>query len=750
MSAVVLFGMASCSDEDLAKNSAAKAGQLIHFSIDRPSTRTVYETSDPLQIDWIKGDQIKIFCEQAGGEKSAVYSITPTSDKEHQNKLDGEGAQSKYGLVDYNEEGLRWNGALQNNPGLTHDFFAVYPADAATCDADGIAEFTVNTSQVCEVSTTLNDDGKTGDASTAYVAAPHMENAYMVAADLGVSASTDKVNLVFAPVMTTLNITVSANSNGTSTDSVNVTGVTVTVPNVPVRVEDGKYKFQYMIDENDMSTACNKGLIMGAGTGMTEQNINVFAGVRFTRHNESDGTDEVFNSIPLAKGQSITFTVFLPPVDSLNFEDARIRVNASGSANYSVEVGNPIKPSSKRNVRLPSITIGGSSRTNEWISELDDDIYINQLSIPGTTNSCGHTSFSNSATGQSKSLKAQWAAGVRAFELRTSVADVGASYGRYTMVCYDGGVNLRTSFAAAIDSIYDFVKNTKEFAIVLLSYNAENMSNLLGNINRFWKGYWLKEDNGGSVNRSHGMPYYIGQNTTNGKARKDYFVEFKPELTIKEARSKIILLNMDEFDGYPGALINGAESTDRSGTFLGADTNTSADGKDYINKGDWHDLTYPSGTMAKGLYLQNAFDREYGDEQTHADKQSYIIAADNEAVQLASSTVTNFPWVINFVGGAGASGSSSTGNYRASAAANNLFFNQWLTGELTYNGKKRAEGPTGIVMVSHQGVEYVTVTTTFLWWSSTRQVKVYGENLPQTIINNNFKFPLKRKPASAQ
>ena len=333
MSAVVLFGMASCSDEDLAKNSAAKAGELIHFSIDRPSTRTVYETSDPLQIDWIKGDQIKIFCDQAEGEKSAVYSITPTSDKEHQNKLDGEGAQSKYGLVDYNEEGLRWNGALQNNPGLTHDFFAVYPADAATCDADGIAEFTVNTSQVCEVSTTLNDDGKTGDASTAYVAAPHMENAYMVAADLGVSASTDKVNLVFAPVMTTLNITVSANSNGTSTDSVNVTGVTVTVPGVPVRVEDGKYKFQYFIDQNSMETAGNAGEIVASG--MTEQTINVFAGVRFTRHNNTDGSDEVFNSIPLAKGQSVTFTVFLPPVDSLNFEDerAKIRINASGSAN---------------------------------------------------------------------------------------------------------------------------------------------------------------------------------------------------------------------------------------------------------------------------------------------------------------------------------------------------------------------------------------------------------------------------------
>lgn len=743
MSAVVLFGLASCSDEEMVKNNAAKAGELINFSIDRPSTRTVYETSDPLQIDWIKGDEISIFCDQAGGDKSAVYTITPTADAEHQNKLIEEGAQSKYGLVDPNENGLRWNGALKNNPGLTHDFFAVYPAGAATCDADGIAEFTVNTNQISEVETTLDANGKTGNATTAYVAAPDMRNAYMVAADCEVSASTDKVNLVFAPVMTTLNITVSVNSNGESTDSVNVTGVTVTVPNVPSRVEDGKYKFKYFIDENSMAVAGNAGEIVS--TGMTEQNINVFAGVRFTRHNESDGTDEVFNSIPLAKGQSITFTVFLPPVAAGNFEDARIRVNASGSANYSVLVDQEVEPSSKRNVRLPSITLGGSSRTNEWVTELDDDIYINQLSIPGTTNSCGHTSFSNSATGQSKSLKDQWAAGVRAFELRTAGAAATASFGRYSVVCYDGGVNLRTSFASAIDSIYGFVKDTKEFAIVLLSYNAENMSNVLGNVNRFSKNSWKNPTTPHLTGTSVGIPSVISGTNTDGVIRKKYFVEFKPDLTLNDVRGQIVLLNMDEYDGYPGVLINGAESTDEPG-FL----DVSSNGNDYISAGEWHSLTYPSGTMENGLYLQNAFDEEYGNEETHADKQSYIIEADNKAVKLASAEVTNFPWVINFVGGAGASGNSSTGNYRSSAAANNQFYNEWLTGERTYNGKKRADGPTGIVMVSHQGVEHVSVTTTFLWWSATRIVKVYGENLPQTIINNNFKFPLKRKPASAQ
>ena len=408
-------------------------------------------------------------------------------------------------------------------------------------------------------------------------------------------------------------------------------------------------------------------------------------------------------------------------------------------------MGNPIKPSSKRNVRLPSITIGGSSRTNEWISELDDDIYINQLSIPGTTNSCGHTSFSNSATGQSKSLKAQWAAGVRAFELRTAGAARTASFGAFSVVCYDGGVNLRTSFESAIDSIYRFVKDTKEFAIVLLSYNAENMSNILGDLNRFSKESWSAPTTRHLTGTSVGIPSVMSGKNADGMIRKDYFVEFKPDLTIRDVRGQIVLLNMDEFDGYPGALINGAESTDVSGAL-----SVSSNGKDYISTGNWHSLTYPSGTMENGLYLQNAFDEEYGNEETHVDKQSYIIKADNEAVKLASAEVTNFPWVINFVGGAGASGNSSTGNYRASAAANNQFYNEWLTGEMTYNGQKRADGPTGIVMVSHQGVEYVTVTTSFLWWSSTRQVKVYGENLPQTIINNNFKFPLKRKPASAQ
>lgn len=736
MSAMVLMGMVSCSDEELVKSNGAKPGDLVIFSVNKAETRTVYEDANPLQIDWVKGDQIRIFCEQAEGAKNAEYSITPTSDAAHTEKLTTEGSHSKYGLVDENESGLRWNGAIMNeNP--VHNFYAAYPSEVASCSSNGTFEFAMNTNQTCSVSMKVNADGKTGDGSTAYIAAPDMKNAYMVAAAKGLKApETSKVDLVFAPVMTTLNVKVSANAVGDSTtDSLNVTGITISLPDV-AHTSDNKFRYR-IASSNNMEEAGVKGSYVATGGDIETSDVNFFTGIRFTKEYLS-GNTEVFNSIPLASGQSVTFTVFLPPVAAANFESAKIRVNASGSASYAIEIGQPVAPSSKRNIIMPTIPLGGSARVNNWVTELDENIYINQLSIPGTTNSCGHTSYSNSATGQSRTLKAQWEAGVRAFEFRTAVADLFASYGRYTMVCYDGGVNLHTSFENAIDSIYNFVKGTKEFAIVLLSYNAENMSNVLGDVNRFWKGYWLNENNGTIVNRSHGMPYYIGQNTTNGKTRKDYFVEFKPDLTIKEAQGKIVLLNMDEFDGYPGALINGAESTDSEG---GA--NVSSDGHDYISKGDWHTLTYPSGTMQNGLYLQNAFDREYGNEETHADKQKAIMDADKEAVNILNSPGN--PWVINFVGGSGESGNSSTGNYRASAAANNKFYNDWLAGVLTIGGQKRAEGPTGIVMVSHQGVEYVDVTTTFLWWSSTSQVKVYGENLPQTIINNNFKFPLKRK-----
>lgn len=723
MSVVTLFAMTSCNDEEFGSNTV-QPGSLISFSIDQPRTRTVYEAGDQWQIDWLKGDGITIFCQQAEGAKSANYTITPTSDAEHKNKVE---TPSKYGLVDYNANGLCWNGAIINeNP--DHNFYAAYPAGVANAvQTENQLSFPLPNSQECKVSGGLQSAQK-----YQYVAAPDMRYAYMVAAKEGVkagdikSSTTDAsgtINLVFAPVMTTLDVVVKYEDNNANANPLKVTGITVTLPGVP-RVSGNR--FRYQLEENTMSTDStgNKSfLVTGDLTTSTE---TFFAGV-----NMVDGKDKtVGNELALEKGQSVKFTVLLPPVSATDMAKAKIRVNASGSVNYTVTLtGTNIKPSSRRQVNLPAIVTPANPQPNNWISQLDDDIYINQLSIPGTNNSAAYKSYNNLATSQTHDLDEQWAAGVRAFEFRTAVADAAGSgnTARKTS-CYDAGVNTQTTFENAIDKIYGYVNGTDEFAIVILSYQAEKASGIAGAVNKYWKGFWKANDTETwlfGTQHNYGIPHYIGQNISDHNrkevATKDetgYFIQFNPELTVGEARGKIILFNMDEFDGYPGALVEDAESNDSEGL-----ANVSDSGVDYRTDGSWHTLTYKTGRKSEYIYLQNATSSNYVDNAT---KQANIKKADAFACQLHTDKAEH-KWVINYVGGAAA---TNTAGYQESAAANNKFFNDWLI------SPARPEGPTGIVMVSHQGVQYT---------EGEEPVAVYGENLPQTIINNNFKFRMQRK-----
>lgn len=722
MSAMVLFGMVSCSDDNFEGNSSVKGGELIQFSIDPAATRTVYEAETGLQawqIDWLTGDKIRIFCDQAEGSNNAEYTITPT-DQTHATVQ----SQSKYGIVNENADGLRWNGALMSNNYPPHNFYAVYPSGAVRSTSDGYSrnsstvDLKLVNNQVCTV--------KAGEGEEiTYIAEPDMNNAYMVAAATGVDPRNVKsqkepgkaggINLQFAPIMTTLDlfVTYEGSENGSVDNDgiLNVTGITVTLPGVP-RVAGNCFRYNI--------TGGSKGALVTDGIPTSTETF--FAGVRYNGG----------NSLPLEAGQSVKFTVFLPPVEINASNQITVRLNASGSNNFTVEVGENgenvpqhILGSAKKQILLPPISVDYSDvKPNNWISQLDDNIYINQLSIPGTNNSAAFKSYQGLATSQSKNLEDQWNSGVRAFEFRTAVS-TGAttSYdpGRRVATCYDAGTNLQCSFDEAMTSITGFLtENPGEFAIVVSSYQGQNGGSgiSISDFAKMGKNYWLAESTFFGVfgigEWYYGMPFFVKKWADEKNPKNEsWFVDFKPELTIGEARGKIILINFDNYDSLKGVLVNDADSQQDNGT-----------DSDFSTSGSWKSITYNGTTVENGIYIQNMFGSRYPSDDA---KQTGILDADAIAVQL--HTKTTHQWVLNYVGGASSTSLANTANYRATAAANNKFFNEWLI------NPDRSEGPTGIVMVSHQGVDKANGTN----------VNVFGANLPQTIIDNNFRFRMQRK-----
>ena len=68
--------VSGCVDEDLDGGKEV-SGKAIKFGLSSQKTKTVYDDADPYQINWVDGDQIKIFCAEAESAKSALYNVTP-------------------------------------------------------------------------------------------------------------------------------------------------------------------------------------------------------------------------------------------------------------------------------------------------------------------------------------------------------------------------------------------------------------------------------------------------------------------------------------------------------------------------------------------------------------------------------------------------------------------------------------------------------------------------------------------------
>ena len=173
-------------------------------------------------------------------------------------------------------------------------------------------------------------------------------------------------------------------------------------------------------------------------------------------------------------------------------------------------------------------------------------------------------------------------------------------------------------------------------------------------------------------------------------------VDFRPDLTVGELRGKILVLSRDAYASAPstGAFVSGwSHSVD--GT-----TNAVISGKN----------------ASATLQLQDYYSVENKDAK---------IASIKTYVDLAATAELGV-WTINHTSGyTGTVGSDSS--IKQNAENNNVALYDYLT-----DGSRPA-GSTGIILLDHAGVR------------SYGSYDIYGDLLPQAIIDNNFAYPLLRK-----
>lgn len=462
--AASLLMLGSCSEKEIAE-VPVQTGDEIHFgpsTPDKVDTRTIYDT--PTQdaegnwyfpVHWEQDDEIAVYCPQASQPASQLvnYKITPDSKNPATSS-----AVTKIG----DGAGLQWGSSDE------HRFYGFYPASAVKgTETDGriIGKIPVEQKVVRWESKTADD------ATITYNGVPDTDLAYMFAytsVKKSELVNNPDIPLKFKPLVTILEIIVNGpaeNSSPIQVSNINVTGVSGNVALAG--------NFECLI--SDQSGTCTP---LEDGTVTNRISISCY-----------DNDKKEF--ITLKHGDKINVKAFIIPNEvSIGTRQISITVSTvNGGAKTKTLQTDEIVAQKVNRVSLPALTSGG---TNYWLSNLDPNIYLSELSLPGSKMSFSTTGNDGTEKFQTQSLETQFMDGVRAFVVQTKT---NTTYDRRNNVT-DATVNEKytgstlESILSELKTLLDEAqsKNKKnEFAFVQITYDgATSNYDLNGGAERYW------------------------------------------------------------------------------------------------------------------------------------------------------------------------------------------------------------------------------------------------------------------------
>ena len=453
--------LAGCQENELVKPKETwHKGDNVEFRVRAgyennggSDTRTVY-TGETYEfdgktyerVDWEEGDQIRIFCKEAQNPAEGVnysdYKIV-----RHENA-----AGKDYGYL----ERVNANGSLQwGDPSKEHTFYAFYPSPAQNSQLEmsgDKAKGVVPMEQTpLEITAT---DGKN------FVAKPNMNYAFMTAKAVMKPGSGNEVNLSFKSMVTALELEL----QGPDQQTVELTDIRISS------------------DTENLTGSFTCDLDKVATDGYPDCTILSTTDDRHTV-NVSLVDKKTGNPFRLIGGQTLKVTVFLLPLD--DYQALKISLQtAKGIKSHDLKdnSGSPMVIKSHLKNLVQNIQVPSNFKANQWLSHMNDNVLLSQLSIPGSGNSYSYK-YSGSGNdtikykAQSLDIEHQWNLGVRAFEVTAgSNAGTGMSnFGQGGLIISNNKAPLSNTVEQAVREVYSMLTaNPKEFAMMIISYQPKD------------------------------------------------------------------------------------------------------------------------------------------------------------------------------------------------------------------------------------------------------------------------------------
>ena len=699
--------LAGCSD-DMTETvtTPVQTGEEINFgtSISKENNKnagidskgidlkTTYgpRTQTGIPVLWEENDDVAIFCPQASApaNKLVTYLITP--DKENPNT-------SAHITKENNDKaGLQWG--TENE----HEFYALYPAsrlkNATSDEVQGHGILTANIPELQNpVEWVRTIDPTTRDS--AFYAIPDMNNAYMWAHThvLKDTLNTGSaIPLKFQNLVTVLDITLPGPEN--PNDEVTISNIEIESTNKN-DLMTGDFKFYIKDGENEPQGTCEPAPSNG----------------NEVRHSISiSGWDPVKKNYIKLKGpkQKLMVKAYIVPDNRQQAKtnrELKIKVVMINGSTRSKTLTTPVVAQKVNRILLPRIEKGEPAK---WMSELDDRIYLTELSIPGSKMSYLTQENGANPAYQTKTISKQFNDGVRAFIVQTGCKTNYSKEGwlRPYYKVTDATLPIEGSNGKELEETIKDIANglakaDKEFAVVMLTC-MQSSCKANYNADGGWQRWWID-----------GVKARL-QELANIPANRIYKGEITPNTTLGDVRGKIIIkVNYND---------------EKQQEYMNADDKVPAMYAIWKNPNSDPNLT-PESTLTWGTLNSNTSRAKMrwvcmeathvgiNAEITEADKKRGILNMFEKGIEIYNSTSYN-AWLMNDIGGV----------YNHNKSTKDLAKDMNLIAVESLQERKK-NASTGLVFMNFADRDPESGGTVKSDW------------IIQTIIDNNFKFQLRRK-----
>lgn len=396
---LMIIGLASCVNDNTTGGKPLPKGTEFDFgtTVDANLSRTYYDPEDVAnpnatywKIFWNYQDpldQVYIYSPQAmTGRQQAAYTVHGVKD------------QHSATATKNSEIGIQLSDAN------TYDFYGMYPAQnvKANSGSGHSLSATMPIFQTASTTEIMDSENNVDNLETT----ADMNSALMIAKEAGFVPSTEnnaKVNLQFEPFASMLNVTVNGVEKSNFNYKVLITSIIIEA-DAPIAGD-----FTYNYDTKAITFGENASKFIQIDTKFKDANGNQIG-------------------VPMGADSKLNVRAFMIPNPNVKSLKVKVVTNAAQTLTKTLNMAH-FTNSQIHFAKLPKIDASNLQFDYKiWLSQLDPNIYLSEISLPGSALTFSYKLSEDYQKTQTLDLTKQFENGIRVFQFHVNTVNQTSTY----------------------------------------------------------------------------------------------------------------------------------------------------------------------------------------------------------------------------------------------------------------------------------------------------------------------------------